>query len=209
MDAGSFIFELNGIRWVIDPGNQSYHEIEKTGFNLWGNCQTCERWTLLTKSNFGHSTLTVNDRLHVNNGFASIIDYNGTEKPEATIDMSNVFGGLLNSATRRFVKEDNRSLLIEDVFQLSDSTRNITWQLITAADVQLVKGGAILKQDGKQLILKNLSHPDLALSVISLDPPPLELDRKIEGLKRIEIRMPAYLFPQKEGKITVRLYEED
>jgi hypothetical protein len=75
--------------------------------------------------------------------------------------------------------------------------------------VQLVKGGAILKQDGKQLILKNLSHPDLALSVISLDPPPLELDRKIEGLKRIEIRMPAYLFPQKEGKITVRLYEED
>jgi hypothetical protein len=209
MDAGSFIFELNGIRWVIDPGNQSYHEIEKTGFNLWGNCQTCERWTLLTKSNYGHSTLTVNDRLHVNNGFASIIDYKGTEKPEATIDMSDVFGGLLNGATRRFMKEDNRSILIEDVFQLSDSTRNITWQLITAADVQLVKGGAILKQEGKQLILKNLSHPDLALSVISLDPPPLELDRKIEGLKRIEIRIPAYLFPEKDGRVAVRLYAEE
>jgi hypothetical protein len=209
MDAGSFIFELNGIRWVIDPGNQSYHEIEKTGFNLWGNCQTCERWTLLTKSNYGHSTLTVNDRLHVNNGFASIIDYKGTEKPEATIDMSDVFGGLLSSATRRFVKEDNRSILIEDVFRLSDSTRNITWQLITAADVQLVKGGAILKQEGKQLILKNLSHPDLALSVISLDPPPLELDRKIEGLKRIEIRIPAYLFPEKDGRVAVRLYAEE
>jgi hypothetical protein len=209
MDAGSFIFELNGIRWVIDPGNQSYHEIEKTGFNLWGNCQTCERWTLLTKSNYGHSTLTVNDRLHVNNGFASIIDYKGTEKPEATIDMSDVFGGLLNGATRRFMKEDNRSILIEDVFQLSDSTRSITWQLITAADVQLVKGGAILKQEGKQLILKNLSHPDLALSVISLDPPPLELDRKIEGLKRIEIRIPAYLFPEKDGRVAVRLYAEE
>ena len=35
MDGGSFIFELDGIRWVIDPGNQSYHELEKTGFNLW------------------------------------------------------------------------------------------------------------------------------------------------------------------------------
>ncbi|MEO5603961.1 MAG: hypothetical protein ABIR06_23800, partial [Cyclobacteriaceae bacterium] len=45
MDAGSFIFELDGVRWVIDPGNQSYNEIEITGFNLWANCQTCERWT--------------------------------------------------------------------------------------------------------------------------------------------------------------------
>jgi len=33
----------------------------------------------------------------------------------------------------------------------------------------------------------------------------LELDKTIEGLKRIEIRMPAYLFKQGTGKITVRL----
>ena len=73
-------------------------------------------------------------------------------------------------------------------------------------------GGAILKQGGKQLKLENLSHPQLDVSIISLDPPPLALDKTIEGLKRIEIRMPAYLFNQKEGlpagsqgKLTVRL----
>ena len=166
---------------------------------------------LLTKNNYGHSTLTVNNALHVNNGFASIADYKGGEKPEVTIDMSKIFGGLLNSASRRFVKEDNRSILIEDKFQLSDSTENITWQLITTADVQIINGGAILKQGGKQLKLENLSHPQLDVSIISLDPPPLALDKTIEGLKRIEIRMPAYLFNQKEGrlpkagKLTVRL----
>ena len=204
MDAGSFIFELDGIRWVVDPGNQDYNEIEKTGFNLWANCQNCQRWTLLTKNNYGHSTLTVNNALHVNNGFASIADYKGGEKPEVTIDMSKVFGGLLNGASRRFLKEDNRSILIEDKFQLSDSTENITWQLITTADVQVIRGGAILKQGGKQLKLENLSHPELDLSIISLDPPPLKLDRTIEGLKRIEIRMPAYIFDQKEGLPTGR-----
>ena len=208
MDAGSFIFELDGIRWVVDPGNQEYHAIEKTGFNLWANCQDCQRWTLLTKNNYGHSTLTVNNALHVNNGFASISDYKGGEKPEATIDMSDVFGGLLKGMSRRFLKENNRSILIEDKFQLSDSTQNITWQLMTTAEVQIVKGGAILKQDGKQLKLENLSHPELDVSIISLDPPPLELDRKIEGLKRIEIRMPAYLFPEKEGALSVRLVAE-
>jgi len=206
MDAGSFIFELDGVRWVVDPGNQDYHEIEKTGFNLWASCQDCQRWSLLTKNNYGHSTITVNDALHVNNAFASISSYKDGEKPEATIDMSTIFGGLLESANRKFVKENNSTLLIEDKFKLTDSTKLITWQLITTADVEIVKGGAILTQDGKQLHLKNLSHPELSVSIISLDPPPLKLDRKIEGLKRIEIRIPAHLFPAKEGVVlTVRL----
>jgi hypothetical protein len=209
MDAGSFIFELDGVRWVIDPGNQSYHELEKTGFNLWGNCQECERWTLLTKNNYGHSTLTVNNALHVNNGFAPIIDFKESNQPEATIDMTEVFGGKLQSATRRFVKENDHSILIEDKLTLNDSTQHITWQLMTTADVEIVKGGAMLQQDGKQLKLENLSHPDLTVSIISLDPPPMALDRHIENLKRLEIRMPAYVFSEGEDTIRVRLSSEE
>ena len=205
MDAGSFIFELDGIRWSIDPGNQSYHEIEKTGFNLWANCQSCERWQLLTKNNYGHSTITVNDALHVNTGFASLKDFKGGDRPEATFDMKDVFGGKITSASRRFVKENDHSILIEDKFQVNDSTKSITWQLITAADVEITKGGAILRQEGKQLRLENLSHPDITVSVISLDPPPLELDRAIENLKRIELRLPAYLLREGESEIRVRL----
>lgn len=209
MDAGSFIFELNGVRWVVDPGNQSYHELEKTGFNLWERCQDCERWTLLTKNNYGHSTLTVNDKLHHVDGFASIADFKEGETPEATIDMTEVFGEDLASASRKFVKEGDNSLLIEDQFEINENTKNITWQLMTAADVEIVDGGVILHQDGKQLKLENISHPELSISIISLDPPPLQLDRTIENLKRLEIRMPAYLFPENEGKLQVRLSAED
>lgn len=208
MDAGSFIFELDGVRWSIDPGNQSYYELERTGFNLWGSCQNCQRWTLLTKNNFGHSTLTVNDALFVNNGFASLVDFKQGEHPEATFDLSAVYGSNLKSATRRFVKESDHALLIEDKFQLSDSTRNLTWQMMTTADVEIVKGGAVLRQNGKEIRLQNLNHPELTVSVVSLDPPPLELDRKIENLKRIEIRMPAYLFANGEGVLRVRLGAE-
>ncbi len=208
MDAGSFIFELNGVRWVVDPGNQGYHNLEKTGFNLWGRCQECERWTLLTKNNYGHSTITVNNALHHVDGFASITDFQDGEHPEATIDMSEVFGGEVASATRRFVKEDNQSLLIEDQIKPSDSTQHITWQLMTTADVDIVEGGATLKQDGKELKLENLSHPDLMVSMISLDPPPLELDRQIDGLKRLEIRIPAYLMSKDGETIRVRLSGE-
>lgn len=205
MDAGSFILELDGVRWSIDPGNQNYHELEKTGFNLWGSCQDCERWTLLTKNNYGHSTLTINDRMHYAKGFAPLLDFQNGSQPEATFDLSAVFGGDSGTMTRRFVKESNRSLLIEDQIQLHDSIRQITWQMMTTADVEIVKGGAILRQDGKELKLDNLSHPDLTISLVSLDPAPLELDRQIKGLKRIEIRIPAYAVKADIGNIRVRL----
>jgi hypothetical protein len=208
MDAGSFIFEVNGVRWVVDPGNQSYHELEKTGFNLWGRCQECERWTLLTKNNYGHSTITVNNALHHVDGFAAINDFQDGEQPEATIDMSEVFGEEVASATRRFVKEGDQSLLIEDQIKPSDATQHITWQLMTTAEVDITEDGATLTQDGKQLNLENLSHPELMVSVISLDPPPLELDRQIDGLKRLEIRIPAYLMSEDGETIRVRLSAE-
>ena len=54
-------------------------------------------------------------------------------------------------------------------------------------------GNKNLPADTVRLRLENLSHPELNVSIISLDPPPLKLDRKIVGLKRVEIRLPAYL----------------
>jgi len=205
MDGGSFVFELNGVRWVIDPGNQEYHDLEKTGFDLWGRCQNCERWTLLTKNNYGHSTLTVNDSLHRTEGLCTINNFKAGSNPEATVQMSPTFAGQLKSAQRRFVKDGAQSLRIEDQLETLPSTKMVTWQLMTTAEVEMTKNGAVLKQDGKQLRVENISHPEISASVVSLYPAPLELDRQIPGLKRLEFRIPAYLLKGDKGKIIVRL----
>ncbi len=207
MDGGSFIFELNGVRWVVDPGNQDYHTLEKTGFNLWSNCQDCERWTLLTKNNFGHSTLTVDNKLHVVDGLATIIDFKDGTRPEATIDLTATFQGQLDKAHRKFTKDSPTSLLIEDDIETTDSTQLVTWQLITTSEVEIVPNGAILKQEGKSLQVENLSHPDLTMSVVSLYPAPLKLDRQIKGLKRVELRIPAWTIDNGKTNIKVRLSE--
>lgn len=208
MDGGSFIFELNGVRWVIDPGNQQYHALEQTGFDLWKNCQECERWTLLTKNNYGHSTLTVDNQLHKVDGKAVFIDFKGGGHPEATLDLSPTFESQLESAYRKYVKDSPTSLIIEDEFVVSDSTQMVTWQLMTIADVEVIKGGAILKQEGKRLHLENMSHPEIAVSVISLDPAPVALDRQIKNLKRVELRIPAYIIEDKKTTLKVRLSED-
>ncbi|MGN6164500.1 MAG: heparinase II/III domain-containing protein [Flavisolibacter sp.] len=135
MDAGSFVFELDGVRWSIDPGKEVYNDVEQTGFDLWSSCQQCERWKLLSKSNFGHSTLTVNDSLFKVSGKATLIDFKEGEKPEAVFEMTPVYRGNLASAQRHFIKDSDHSLTIEDDLVLNDSTKNITWQLMTTADV--------------------------------------------------------------------------
>lgn len=205
MDGGSFIFELKGVRWVIDPGNQSYGILQRAGFDLWRRCQECDRWKLLTKNNFGHSTISVNGQLHKVDGLATLADFKNEDQPEATFDMSPTFEGQLKSAQRTFRKDSQVSITIEDNIEILEDTNEIVWQLITTADVQVVKGGAILKKEGKTLTLDNLSHPEFTVSVISLYPAPLELDKQIEGLKRLEIRIPAWTIKEGKTKIEVRL----
>jgi hypothetical protein len=205
MDAGSFIFELDGVRWVIDPGNQDYNTLEQKGFDLWSSSQNSQRWTLLTKNNFGHSTLTVNDQLHIVNGQATLVEVKEGAQPEAIFDITAPFGDKLKSAKRTFTKDSPTSLVITDEIETSDMTKIITWQLMTTADVELTKDGAILRQEGKMLRLENISHPELALSIIPLDPAPMELDRQIKGLKRIELRVPAWILKDGKGVIKLKL----
>jgi hypothetical protein len=79
---------------------------------------------------------------------------------------------------------------------------------MTQADIKLVDGGAVLTQDGKTLKLENLSHPDFNLSIVSLDPAPLQLDKQIKNLKRIELRIPSWVLEENKGEIKVRLSGE-
>ncbi len=205
MDAGSFIFELNDVRWVLDPGNQRYYLLNKIGFNLSGYCQDCERWTLLTKGNHGHSTITVNDERFNVTGTTGIADFREGSQPEVTYDMSSTLAGQVKSLQRRFVKESDHSILIEDTFETNDYTKYLTWAIMTTAEVVATESGAVLRQDGKALKLSILAPAKLNVSIISLDPPPLEIDKTIPGLKRVEVRVPAYLAKDGRGKIQVRL----
>ena len=212
MDAGSFIFELNGIRWVFDPGNQNYNDLEKEGFDLWNKSQDSQRWTLLNKGNFGHSTLSVNDQLHIVDGKATIADFKEGENPQVTFDLTPTFKGQLKSADRTFTKDSSVSLVIEDKIEIDEMTEIVTWQLITTLDVEITPEGATIYKSEyssvtpvKKLYVENISHPKIQMNVVSLDPPPLALDRRVKGLKRIELKIPSSNIEGKNLNIKVRL----
>jgi Heparinase II/III-like protein. len=211
MDAGSFVFELNGVRWSVDLGMQDYTSLEAAmGVEaLWQNGQNSPRWTLLSKNNFGHSTLTVNDQLHAVDGFASLIGFKESDvNPEAEFDLTKVFKGQLKSAKRKFIKVSDQELRVEDVLELSDETKTVTWAMMTQADARVVDGGVLLTQNGKTLKVLMKQPLDAEIKIVSLDPPPLAYDMKVPGLKRLAFKMTAELLKARGEKIIVELSGE-
>ena len=209
MDAGSFVFELDGVRWSIDMGSAGFRgEVHAAGENYWDRSQHAFRWSLLAMSNLGHSTIRVNNARHNVDGNARFTYFNDGSNgklPEIVLDMSDVFQDQLSSMKRRFVKEDNRSIRIEDSFILSEATEMVTWQMITTANVIMTDRGAVLEQDGKKLTIEIESPAGLSLSVISLNPPPGRFDLSIPGLKRLEIGLPAHIINEDEALLSIRL----
>ena len=201
LDAGSFIFELDGVRWAVDLGLQDYNSLEQLGFDLWGREQQAARWTLISKNNFNHSTLTVNDSLHRVDGFAPLVQLSPTTMH---VDLGEVLDGQLAAASRTFTKLGPRTFTTTDTLAITESTRSVSWQLMTTANVSLTDYGARLRTDDRWLDLFIEQPAGLHFSVINLDPPPLAYDMHVPGLKRLELRLPDYLL-QPETVIRVRL----
>lgn len=201
LDAGSFVFELDGVRWTVELGMPNYM-IGEQGFDLWKQHQESERWELLALNNLGHSTLTVDGQRHVVDGYATVSDHDLDERPSVTFDLSPTFEGQLASASRTFTRTGPRSLKIEDRLSPNETTRQITWQMMTLAEVEPHAQGATLRQNGASLELINHSHPDSRFETVLLDPPPHRHDRHIEGLKRIELRLPVNA---RNGEMAIRV----
>ena len=65
MDAGSFVFDALGVRWVQDLGMQEYYSLEKENVDLWNMSQNGQRWNVFRYNNLAHNTLTVNGKYPV------------------------------------------------------------------------------------------------------------------------------------------------
>jgi hypothetical protein len=207
MDAGSFIFELDGVRWAMDPGNQNYNELEQLmGGGLWSSAQDSPRWTLLTKNSGGHSTLVINEEMHLADARASLImrEQRGS-LPQFTFDLSALYGDNIRKAQRSFSKLSASRLRVTDDLEFSPSTRKLSWQLITRADVFVVDDGLELHQDGAKLYVTIPSGIPYEVKIISLYPPPLPYDKKIEDLNRVEIHWNRDDFPGDKASLNIEL----
>lgn len=153
MDAGSFVMDALGLRWVVDLGAESYHKIESRGMNLWGRRQDAERWTIFRYNNLSHSTLVVNGQHQRVEGTAPIIRFSDqSAHPHVVFDLSPVYRGQLTRALRGAYLNRKGQVVIQDEIKALDQPATVRWAMVTPAQVTFTGDkSALLKQQGKTL----------------------------------------------------------
>ena len=176
MDAGEVVYDAYGTRWFKDfTYSTSYTQQENMyatlGITDYGMNQSSYRWMLLQHNNRSHSTLTVNDKDHDVNGFATIVaKFDTSTQLGGKINLTPVFGGDLKSATRNAVIKNSEYLQITDVLETpATAAAHIRWTCATDG-VPTVKSDCIELSDGTTTMLLEVSGADVVFKTWSTNP---------------------------------------
>lgn len=167
MDAGSFVYETDGIRWAEDLGMQSYTAVENAGVDLWNMGQKSERWDVFRLNNKNHNTLTVDDQRHNVDGEATIEEvYDSSEKMGAKLNLTQALNltNKLNRAIRTVSLENEEYLKVADELETKNDSVKVYWNMVTSATTELIDNRTIkLTKAGKSLLLEFLSENEFQL----------------------------------------------
>lgn len=159
-DCGSFVFDMDGVRWSNDLGKDSY-DLHKNGLY----------YTIYRKRTEGHNTLTINN----NDGWNQMADkYSALVKHAegeggayGVYDMSELYRDV-NSVMRGFYIDDNfRTVTVRDEIDVKKESE-IYWFMHTKAEIEIIdEKTALLMQNGKTLSLQlETDCPKFELSVM-------------------------------------------
>jgi hypothetical protein len=186
MDIGSFVLDMEGVRWGLDLGAQGYHNLESKGIGLWGKNQDSERWTVFRLNNFSHNTLVVDGQLQQVKGHAPIIAFSDDPvNPYTVVDLSPVYEEQLAEA-KRGVRMFGKSVLIQDEVLTLENNASVRWGMVTSAKVTISNNAtAVLEKDGRTVALRVLSPENVQLEIYETENPPRDYDAKNSGTRMI------------------------
>ncbi|MDP5241038.1 heparinase II/III family protein [Uliginosibacterium sp. 31-16] len=187
MDGGSFILDLDGVRWAKDLGMQDYNSLESRGIDLWNMKQASPRWQVFRLGNAAHNTLSIDDSLHNAAGMATL-RMQGSQ--EAQLDLTPLFlPGQLSQATRT-ARVEGSLVSLSDAISGARPGSEIRWAMNTEAAITLDGSTATLRQAGKTLHVRFTGTP-LTLEVIDISKPRADFDAANPNTRQLVARTRA------------------
>lgn len=162
MDAGTFVYYAEGVRWAMDIRAENYDNIRPTlqamGGRLFDMDQTSLRWRLFRMNCRQHNTLTVNGKNH---NVAQKVEMTSTEntpdRMAATFNLTPLFDGDLEKAERTAALCGNSYIEVKDVLKApTDRPAHVRWTMVTAAVPEITPDGIVLTSGsaGKKLTVQ-------------------------------------------------------
>lgn len=168
LDAGSFVFDSQGVRWSEDLGQLRYAPMENAlreeDGDFWEMGQESLRWDILRMNNLFHSTVSfmnsdgsVEDKVHVSDhnvkGVATMPET--FEDPYGvTIDMSAAVSDQVDTLLRTFKLIGEDLYIVDELRAKPGMNALMQWRMLTAASVETIPGGEKLSLEGKTLYLR-------------------------------------------------------
>lgn len=167
MDAGSFVFEAEGVRWSDDlmrPGytnwNAALRAVESPRVYT---AQEGKMWDTFHVSNLGHSTLvsytndgTVPKKVHSSDyyvdGYAPLLEtIDAGGRQGGVFDMSAPMRGQVKSAKRTIELVNGTDLVVTDeVTALDKLDCKLEWRMMSISSSTKTADGVVLTKDGKK-----------------------------------------------------------
>lgn len=169
LDAGSFVFDAYGKRWLCEPGAPQYAKTEKAlrsiEKSLWKMDQASMRWKIFGYNNLQHNTITINGKDHLVSGKGELVDvFDEPQRRGGRFNLTSLFSDQADSVSRTVCIVDGKMLEIEDyVKALPDKDANVYCNFTTKADVVKSDNGIILKFGGTQMKVVS-DNPDVSFS---------------------------------------------
>ena len=189
MDLGSFILECDGVRWFTDFGKdaQTYQRhINKAG-----------RWDFYRTRAEGHNTLVINPKFRGNqkrteDGIAEFTKFeSGKESAIAVLDVSKSYFDDV-SFKRNFTLNRGIEFRIADEIKCKEPSELFLFYH-TEAEIELTENNrqAILKQDGKSIVISLVKPMEAQFEVLPAKPMPespiLPFQEKNDGTRKLSI----------------------
>ena len=189
MDLGSFILECDGVRWFTDFGKdaQTYQRhINKAG-----------RWDFYRTRAEGHNTLVINPKFKGNqkrteDGIAEFTKFeSGKESAIAVLDVSKSYFDDV-SFKRTFTLNRGIEFRIADEIKCKEPSVLFLFYH-TEAEIELTENNrqAILKQDGKSIVISLVKPMEAQFEVLPAKPMPespiLPFQEKNDGTRKLSI----------------------
>src|SRR5690606_21237114 len=156
MDVGSFVLELNGVRWFHDLGSENYTQLESAGLDIWKSNQESDRWKVFRYHNKAHNTLTIDDKPQNVNGHAEIDNIKG-KIMAASLNLTPLYTESIEFAGRKFEVLKDEQIKITDSIINNAEISTIRWSMLTKATPEIINANTIvLRQDSEELKLQIL-----------------------------------------------------
>lgn len=190
MDVGSFFLEADGVIWADDLEKEEYHLLEAAGVNLWDASQSGTRWSLFRFGPESHNILRFNDCPQLLTGSAHFTHFRAEgPRPHSVLDLSSVYSHHATSVQRGLMMLENKAILLQDEWIAGSEEVQVTWQMLTPAEVTVSASEIALTFGGERLLLRVLEPSSATLGyqqTAELEGP---FDSPNPGYKRLTIRL--------------------